>query len=148
MRRGVWRSNVLNRLSLFFSLLILFYLFHPLLLPLFDNRLEFVYGDFYSIIGINSGLEFLRQVYYIFNERVGYVDLLTRFLLLGGALSPISTVVEITHSQILSAAIMISLVLGAYGVYKLVALSETSPVRRAILTPALEAFYLPAVFGL
>jgi len=141
MRRGAWRSNVLNELSLFFSLLILFYLFHPLLLPLFDNRLEFVYGDFYSIIGINSGLEFLRQVYYIFNERVGYVDLLARFLLLGGALSLISTVVEITHSQILSAAITISLVLGAYGVYKLVALFETSPVCRAILTPALEAFY-------
>jgi len=136
------QRNVLDKLSLLSSLLIMFYVFYPLLLPLVNNKLEFIYGDFSSRIGTNSAFDFLRQVYYVLNERIDCVDFSTiRHLIMGSALSLVSTVFALTESQVLSAAIAISLILGTYGIYKLVTLFETSPSRRAVLLPALTAFY-------
>jgi len=107
-----------------------------------NSDLNFCYEDFSSIIGTNSGFEKYQMIFYTFSRRWGAVELhiIRRFLLEGG-LSALANLIPITDSQIVSIVILVSTVLGCYGIYKLVSLFEKSRRRQALLAPILTLFY-------
>lgn len=113
-------------LSFLISLFALLILFKSLLLPLSDSHLNFAYGDFSAIIGANSGLEKYQMIFHMFNQRWGAMELhlIRRFMLEGGIAALTKLMPAITDSQIASVAILISIILGCYGVFRLCCLFE------------------------
>ncbi len=129
--------------SFLLSLVIFIALFKPLLFPLLDGYLNFAYGDFSSNIGVSSGLEKYRMIYYVFNERLGAPTLhIIRSFLLEGSITALTNLIStITDSQITSVAILVSIILGCYGILKLSSLFEAGKSRRAMLVLVITLFY-------
>jgi len=135
------RKN-LHLISFLLSLVTLILLFKPLLSPLLDSGLNFCYGDFSLIIGTNSGFEKYQMIFYVFSQRYGATELhIIRRFLLEGSISALANLMPITDSQIASTIILISIVLGCYGMFKLISLFERDAGHRALLIPALTLFY-------
>jgi len=128
-------------ISFLFSLSILVILFAPLLSPILDARLEFIYGDFSAIININSSMDRYQVTYYTFNQHLGALTLDVNRAFLLESISILANLIHITDSQIHSVIILISLILGSYGIYKLTTLFIKNKKYQALLIPTLTIFY-------
>jgi len=135
------RCENLPLASFLLSLIFLLFLYRPLLLPLLDNRLEFAYGDFFSTIGVNSGANRCQMTYFTFSPRYGALTLHINRAFLLQSMSVLAYLIRITDGQIQSVIILVSIILGCYGIYKLVALFEKNKKHQAILIPTLTLFY-------
>jgi len=102
-------------LAFVLSTALVVYLYSPLLMPLINGRLEFIYGDFSNIISVNSGAVRNSLEYYIYNDRMGTYNTVVRSALIEsiGSFLP-------SDSQRISFRILISLLLGTVGIYLII----------------------------
>ncbi|WP_287197728.1 hypothetical protein [Thermococcus sp.] len=122
-------------------------LYRSLLSPLFNRHLEFIYGDFSSIINLYSGMDRFNQTYFTFNQHLGAQTLDVNRAFLLESLSVLANVANITDSQIQSIILLISLLLGNYGTYKLIRLFENKENYQSLLILTIPIFYYLNLWG-
>ncbi|MFH0737215.1 MAG: hypothetical protein V1827_01200 [Candidatus Micrarchaeota archaeon] len=111
--------------------------FMPVLAPLLDGRLVFTYIDFFAIDG--SAILRAEKIFSV-SEGYGHICEYTRLFLLG-SLGYLARLFPFTDSQLMSALILISTVIGSCGIYLLVRDRWGDPKGAAVLTAILILFY-------
>ncbi len=115
------------------------YEYWPVLAPLGDGRLVFNYGDFNTNIGPESAdarKEATMHTFY--SGGPGFFN--NRFFMLGG-LSILSDYAPFSDAQFHSALILVSLLLGSWGIYRLVGMFHGPGLQAALLVLAVLPFY-------
>jgi hypothetical protein len=97
------------------GLLITIIVYYPVLAPLFDGKLQFTYGDLNAPYGEDSASIRKEWTFYTFDQGTNKVET-NRFYPLA-ALSALSDWIEFSESQLTSALIVLSMVLGGLGLY-------------------------------
>lgn len=115
-----------ERLCLVIGIVLVILGYLPLILPIFDPRLVFAYGDFTALAGPDSGGRRFNMTYYAFNQYTGESGAVTYRAFGVEWISILSNIFKITDSQIQSILLIISLVIGIVGLFKLVKLFNGS----------------------
>lgn len=136
-----WKKIIFDNLALIFSLSIVIYFYSPLLLPIFDNRLEFSYGDFSNIISDNSALIRKNISFFTFDDFRGVQSIDTSRAFLLESIALLGPYLHLSDSQIQSIIILISILLGSYGLYQLITLFEKNKFHRSLLILIIIPFY-------
>jgi len=123
-------------LAFVLSAALVVYLYSPLLMPLIDGRLEFIYADFTNIINVNSGAVRNSLIYYIYNDRVGTLNNEPRAALIYSIASFLPS-----DSQRISFLILISLLLGTVGIHLIVRHFIRNSQHSSFLLLAFVPFY-------
>jgi hypothetical protein len=127
----------LSILSFFLAVSVIFYFYFPLLLPIFNSKLEFIYGDFSNIISRNSSIIRNNDIFYSFDEHRGVPNGdLARAALVEGAISCLGT-----DSQRHAILILIVILLGSYGIYRVINLFEKDRISAFLLMLIIILFY-------
>ncbi|MFN7990610.1 MAG: hypothetical protein U0R44_00475 [Candidatus Micrarchaeia archaeon] len=113
--------------------------YYPVLAPLIDSRLQFQYGDFTTNAGEASAK--LRKTSETYTFAFGGSSMFENRFFLLGSISLLSDYVKFSDTQFHSFVILLSLLLGCIGLYKMCGLSGDDGVRRALLVAALIPFY-------
>ncbi len=131
-------SLLIELLAFVLSTALVVYLYFPLLMPLIDDRLEFVYGDFTTIINVNSDAVIISQEFYnyIYNGRMGTFNVESRLALKYSIASFLPS-----DSQRISFLILISLLLGTVGIYLIIKQFVRDSRHRSLLLLAFIPFY-------
>ena len=123
------------------SISVSFLFYKSLLLPIFDNRLEFSSGDFSSIISANSGEIRKNIVFYTFNDREGRASYDRNRAFLLESIDLLTSYLNISHAQIASILIIISLFLGIFGIYRLIRFFKKGEIDIILLLLPITLFY-------
>lgn len=129
------------------SLCVILIFYWNMIMPLFNRYLVFVYGDFSSIININSGLDRYNQTFYTFNQHLGTDGMANNRIFLLMTITILSKILYITDSQIHSIILLFSLMLGLFGIYKLINIFESGGKYFPLLFLLISLFYYLNLFG-
>ncbi len=125
------KGKILHILIITAVLIGILYIFHPLLLPLVNNKLSFLYGDLVTNILPDSSKDILQKNFYVFDEatstfsfeHIRYSPLFTLVSALGALLNR-------NEAFIVSLMSLISIITGYFGFYKL--FKHTLDIKNAI----------------
>lgn len=127
-------------LALIISALIAVCAFLPLLWSITDPRSEFNYGDFFTVFGEDSAK--IRKEMTLSTFSQGTENAKTnRFVLIAG-LSIVSDFIEFSDGQFHGILILVFILIGCFGIYRLVNLLEKDEDLAALLILILVPFYL------
>ena len=131
------------------SLVIILYFYASVLYPIIDGNLNFFDSDFTNRILANGENVQKNYFLYTFDDQAGASSVETpslesnRFFLLGGGMRAIFGVMNLSYSQTFSIIILISILMGCYGLYRITDLFERDVIRRSfIILPVILFYYL------
>ncbi|WP_054840322.1 hypothetical protein [Thermococcus sp. JCM 11816] len=138
---GKYLMKLIILIPYLLSMITIFYEYSPLISPLFNDRLHFMYGDFSTIVNPYSGIDRFNQTFYVFNQHLGSQALDVNRALLLESLSALSKIFNLTDSQVQSLIILLSVSLGLYGIGSLIKLFIDDTRAQYILFFGLSIFY-------
>ena len=141
IKKTIFNNKKIPIYAFLFSLIIVYYFYSSLLAPIYNKFLEFSFGDFSMIISSNSG-EIRKNVqFYTFNDRLGKQATTTNRAFLLESISIFSSFFGIKDNQIQSTIILVSVLLGSCGLYKMISLFEKNIFHQSLLIPIIIPFY-------
>ena len=138
------KNAILNKKNLpifvlTFSLVFVLCLYEPILLPIFNNKLVYTFGDFSTFVSYNSGQVRRDFEFYTFTQGTRHIDTNRAFLLQSITLA--TTYINLSDAQIQGILILVSLLLGCYGIYRVIRFLEKDETYQSLLLLILIPFY-------
>jgi len=135
------RKRILPLCSLIIAILIVLFFYAPQLSPILDKELNFFDVNFFNRIDTTTYDKRNFQLFTFDGSKGVPATVDSRNFLIGGGMFFISGFLGISDAQVYSIILLISILLGLYGLYRMIKIFEKDEMYRALLLFPIALFY-------